>query len=387
MAGTVESTDARRLNRAAVLGALLDEGRTTRTAVARSTGLSTSTLSRTVDGLVAERMVREIGQTARSGRGRRAVEIEVAPEAGCVVGVDLGGSSCRVAVGELAGRYREVRRRATPTSRSGRALASWLVAFVERVHGELAADRPIRAVAVGVPGVVSPVDGSVRGAVNLPQIDGDRFVGGLRAAFGQHVVFDNDANLAVLGELTTGAARGRGDVVMFTVGTGLGCGVVVGGRLLRGRTGLAGEFGFFPMPSGRPVERFTSGGGLLGEARERGLLAADATELFRAGSSRAVRALRERFLSGLALVTTAATLAYDPETVVFGGGMAPAVAPLLDRLRERVAASVPSVPELCLSALGDDAGLLGALRCATDHARFELGAAARAGDGVATGRA
>lgn len=383
----MEATDARRMNRAAVLGALLDAGSTTRTAVARRTGLSTSTLSRTVDDLVAEHMVREIGRTARSGRGRRAVEIEVAPEAGCVVGVDLGGSSCRVAVSDLAGRGREVRRRATPTSRSGTALASWLVAFVERVHTELAADRPVRAVAVGVPGVVSPADGSVRGAVNLPQIDGDRFVGRLRAAFGHQVVFDNDANLAVLGETTTGAVKGRGDVVMFTVGTGLGCGVVVGGRLLRGRTGLAGEFGFFPVTAGRSVERFTSGGGLLGEARERGLPAADATELFADGTSRAVRGLRDRFLSGLALVTTAATLAYDPEAVVFGGGMTPAVAPLLDRLRERVARSVPSVPELCLSALGDDAGLLGALRCATDHARDELGAAARHGDDVAGGRA
>ena len=149
-----------------------------------------------------------------------------------------------------------------------------IVVALDRETGDVSADAPV---GVGAPGMVDR-DGCLRYAPNLPHADGVDWSGLIGARLpGRRVVVENDANLAVLAEHRLGAARGHRHVVMVTLGTGIGGGIVADGRVQVGATGFAGEIGHMvvdptgpPCPCGRRGcwERFASGAGLGVLARE-----------------------------------------------------------------------------------------------------------------------
>ena len=108
-------------------------------------------------------------------------------------------------------------------------------------------------IALGLPGAVGEAGDQVSNAPNLPQIEDPAFLAGLRAALPAPIVIDNDANYALLGEQRFGAASAAPTAAMITLGAGLGSALAIGGRLLRGKHGLVGEFGQLPVgPFGPP---------------------------------------------------------------------------------------------------------------------------------------
>jgi glucokinase len=198
------------------------------------------------------------------------------------------------------------------------------------------------------------------------------------------VRLENDANMAALGEWWRGAGAGKSSLFFVALGTGIGGGAVVDGRLLRGSHGLAGEVGYtclgtdyLGMDFGTSgcLEHLAAAPGVVRRARDalgprlpQAAAARDVFDLALAGDPDAIRVRDETavFL-GIGIANAVALL--DPEIVVLGGGMSQHGEPLLDRIRETVREIVPLQPEIRLSALGEEAQLYGAVFAALETDR------------------
>jgi len=234
----------------------------------------------------------------------------------------------------------------------------------------------IAAVGLGSPGVIDPVDGRLRGGTpHLPHWQERPLAADLRRLFGAPVAVDNDANAAALAEQRVGVARDSRLAVMLTLGTGIGCGIVIDGRPLRGAHGGAGELGHVPLGRrGVPcrcgvvdcVEPEASGSGLARAARERGLGQLDAAGVFaRAVAGDAVaRELVSGFIDRLAAVVGTVVNVLNPDVVVIGGGVSNAGDALFTPLRatlDRYALATHRVGlRLAPPMLGERAGSVGA---------------------------
>jgi glucokinase len=229
-------------------------------------------------------------------------------------------------------------------------------------------------IGLGVPGLVT-LDGVIVSSPNLPGVENYPVGRRLSDRLGRRIAVDNDANCAARAEWRAGAARGHDDVLVVTLGTGIGGGIVSGGRLLRGRHGFAGEIGHLVVVAdGRTCacgrrgcwEQYASGSALgrLAQEIDESL---DAVALRRAaedGDSTA-RASIDAFGRWVAVGVASLVHALDPEVVVIGGG----VAHRAEIVRESVqrwlaellyASHVRPAPEVRLAHHGEEAGALGA---------------------------
>jgi predicted NBD/HSP70 family sugar kinase len=272
-----------------------------------------------------------------------------------VLGVDLGATNLRVALGDERGL---LARAAEPVPPTGAALA----ARVAAIAGELAAGEAIAAVGVGVPGIPEGdgFAGLIAGAAGLSGAPLRRL---LEDALGVPVAIDNDVNLAALAE---SRARGLDDLAFIAVGTGVGMGVISGGRLIRGAHGGAGELGQLPVgdhvvaPFGElgPLEAIAGGAGLAARAGT-----TTARAVFDAGPNQ----LLDDQATVLASAIRAVHALLDPALIVLGGGIG-CRADVADRILAALAAHGTPPPRVEISRLGEDAGLLGALALAAQNA-------------------
>ncbi|MGA1774535.1 MAG: ROK family protein [Nitriliruptoraceae bacterium] len=296
------------------------------------------------------------------------------------VGVDVGGTHLRAAAVGGAG--------PVPRARARTAAGATLVADLAAAAAAVDPDGGL-PLGLGMAGLVTRdgrfVYGPNVGVADLPLADL------VAAATGRAVTVLNDATAAALGEHRLGAGAGHDDVLLLTLGTGVGGGIVAGGRLLLGAHGFAAELGHVIVedggrdaPSGIPGTRAGSGAGAAvaraaagaaarGEPGARALDAVGVVAAAGAGEAWAADLLAEagRWL-GVALASL--TNALDPGVVVVGGGFGTAAAPwLLPAAEAALAARVLGgprrpVPPVRVAALGDDAGLLGAALAALDAA-------------------
>jgi predicted NBD/HSP70 family sugar kinase len=359
-------------NRAAVLAEVLSSSPTTRAAVAAATGLSPATVSRMVDALLGEGLLRETDEVANGRRGRRATLVEVVADRAVVVGVDVGASSTRFIVADLLAEPLGRRTSPTPVDCGPGDLAEWLADEVMAVVGPLS-DR-LAAVAVGLPGAVRAHDRSVSSAPNLPQVEQRAFLDVLEERLGPALDLDNDSNYALLGEQRFGAARSAPTAVMLTVGAGLGVGVALDGRLLRGRNGLVGEFGQLPVgPLGTPLEHLVTGPGIMRRAAELGIEISSPAALFADDADGQLVAMRRHVEQALLIVLTAAVVSYEPDTIVLGGRIGRSLAARLEDLGDALRQTVPSAPPVVPAQLNDLSGALGAVVAALHRLYLGLG--------------
>jgi glucokinase len=288
-----------------------------------------------------------------------------------VFGVDLGGTSLRAAVADERGRVLD--ERAEPV---GGLTAQGFAVRVRQLAATLCPEAPA-AIAVGLPGPVGP-GGVVGHAVNAPFLAGAPIFSLLEEELDLPVVVENDVNLAALGEQRQGRASGVQDVAFIAVGTGVGMGLVVGGRILRGARGGAGELGLLPLGPDRvasdlaqlgPLEVVAAGAGLAARWVAHTGAPASGRDVFAAAEAGdpAALALLEDQAAALAMGVRAVQALLDPELVVFGGGMG-ARHDVLARVQAALAAHGTPPPAVELSALGERAGLIGALEAALDAA-------------------
>lgn len=356
-------------------------GPVSRAQIARTTGLSKPTVSQALASLERADLVREAGRSS-GGKGPAALLYEVNPVAGFVVGLDVGRSMVRAAIADLTGQI-VGQRNERARSRS----ATTLIAQLGGLARGVAADSGVRweqvtFVCVGSPGVLQPGQDHLRLAPNLPGWERLGVVDAVQREIGAPIAFENDVNLATLGEQRRGLGKGVPNFVYLHIGTGVGMGLVLGGELYRGNSGAAGEVGYLPIavrdPHGRAsrrrgaLESAVGGQAIMDQAkryRVRGVT--DAKGVFDAArdgdgaARRVVLAVAER----IALAVAAVAPILDPELVILGGGIGRQGDLLLEPVERELAELSPFRPRIEISALGEDAEIHGAVALALQSAQ------------------
>ncbi|TCH99561.1 ROK family protein [Roseococcus sp. SYP-B2431] len=286
------------------------------------------------------------------------------------IGVDLGGTKIEVAALDAGGAQLLRRRRPTPPDYAGVIAA--IAALVAGAEAELGARG---TVGVGIPGSLSPATGLVRGA-NSTWLNGGRLDADLAAALGREVRISNDANCLALSEAADGAGAGASSVFAVILGTGVGAGIVVKGRLLEGFNRIGGEWGHNPLPwmtaeefpgpacwCGQRgcIETFLCGPALAADADGPGSRNASGLP---ARNDSAARAALARHTDRLARALAHVVNILDPEVIVLGGGlsnMGHLYGELPDILRRHVFSDVVRT-RIVPARHGDSSGVLGAAR-------------------------
>jgi glucokinase len=304
------------------------------------------------------------------------------------IGVDVGGTKVLGGVVDHDGKVLKTARRDTPHE-GGAALTR----TIADVALELAADFDVDAVGLSAAGFVSSDRKTMLATPNIVGWNGVHLESELRALINLPVVLENDANAAAWGEARFGAGRGLEQMLLLTIGTGIGGGIIVNGELLRGAFGIAAEVGHLRvLPEGHLCgcgargcfEQYASGNALLRHAREaiaaspdmaRGLLARGDGTIAGLTGRAITEAARDGDQVALAAFNTTAqwlgagiaslSVILDPECVVIGGGVIDAGEILLEPTRAAVERYMPFAgkhpsPRIIAATMGNEAGLVGA---------------------------
>lgn len=370
----------RALNEQLLLGHIRALGRCSRADLARLSGLSKPTVSLALANVERSGLVRRAGhRTGVPGRSARLYEIR--PEAGFVLGLDIGHQYLRGALADLTG---EIRAKRSDRSRAGSVSGriAELVGLADGLCAEAGLDRAaVTQTVIGSPGVYDPGSNAITLAGRLSGWGRPEVLAGLRSAFGPELVVENDVDAAALAEQAHGHGAGVSSFAFVSIGTGIGMGLVLDGRLHRGFHRVAGEIAFLPISEGgglntedvrkrgaleaagaaSAVVRAARRAGLRGQVSARRVFAAAA-----AGDARAAAVVAgEARLVAKAICAVVTVV--DPELVVLGGGIgqAPGFAAAVSAELRAIA---PVLPELRVSALGTDAVVDGCLAAGADLA-------------------
>lgn len=309
-------------------------------------------------------------------------------KADLAIGVDIGGTKVLGGVVDLQGTILRTFRQDTPRE-GGEALNQ----VIAQVVNELLKTHKTESIGISAAGLVSSDRQTMLGAPNIKDWDGVNIAKALNKISGINSIVENDANSAAWAERVYGAGKGLENVIMITVGTGIGGAAIVNGNPLRGANGTGAEFGHIRVePNGELCgcgvrgcfEQYASGSALMrhakaaigknpesakellarGDGTVNGLIGSHITDAAREGDSIAIGALE---VAGDWLGAGIATLAmlFDPSIVVIGGGVVDAGELLLGPARKAMMREMPfvgkhPVPEIVSAKLGNDAGLVGA---------------------------
>ena len=377
----------RELNERLILDQLRVTGTQSRAQLAQATGLTKPTVATALANLENAGLVLPAG-TTEGHAGPAAFRYRANQRAGFTAAIDIGRSWVRMSVTDLGGvelAYAEVPNRARS--------AAGLVADIARLAPATADSAGISwpdvvTTVVGSPGVFDKEADRVRFAVNLSGWGRRGLLTELRRALGAGLVIENDVNLAAVGEQTFGAARGMRDFVLVSVGTGVGMGIVMGGKLYRGSSGAAGEAAYLPVVPAGPagsagaaertgpgrglLEEAVSATGFLRDARESGLVAVkhpkDVFDAAAAGDRIAGQVV-EREAQRLGLAIAAAVALLDPEAVIVTGGLGRNLEQMRAALERTLRETSPAPVRVLSSELDDLAVVRGATATAVPIAQ------------------
>jgi predicted NBD/HSP70 family sugar kinase len=376
----------RELNGRLLLGHIRDLGQCSRAELARLSGLSKPTVSVALADAERAGLVRVAGP--RTGRpGRSAVLYEVRPEAGFILGLDVGAQYLRGALADLAG---GIRARASARSRASsvKGRLDELIGLADGLSAEAGLTRgDVIQTVIGSPGVYDPRRNAMALTGGLPGWDRPAVLARLREAFGPSLVVENDVDAAALAEHANGHGRDVDSFAFISVGTGIGMGLVIGGQLVRGAHGVAGEIAYMPMTGGSgaddadarrrgALEASASASAVVRAARRAGMRGpVSARRVFTAaaaGDERAAAVVAEEARL-LARVLCAVVTVIDPALIVLGGGIGQAPGFAAEVTRE-LRPLAPVMPEVRVSALGTEAVVDGCLAAGTGLAWKQLSA-------------
>ena len=375
---TITASDMREINRSAILEIIRRESPISRTAIAERLNVSLPTVMRIIDELVEEGFVRPQGSTEWSG-GRRRPLLEFNAGGFVVLGVDMGGMKLYGAISDLGGNILdEVDMGLHGESPEGNydRLCSLIDALLASPK---LAGRRVRGIGVGAPGITKHRDGIVKWSYSLKWRDFP-LKARLVEKYQMPITVDNDVNLAAMGEHWFGAGQDVQDMILITVGTGIGAGIIIDGALYRGGSEASGEIGNF-IP-GREflennyqdygaLEKVASGIGIVERAQEILRPEQDITELAsltmddvfmaaRQGQDWAMSVIDET-VDYLAIAIANLTVSFDPELIVLGGSISPFADMLVEPILQRIRGVIPTLPRLVISSLGLRAGVMGAI--------------------------
>ncbi|HXG82557.1 MAG TPA: ROK family protein [Pyrinomonadaceae bacterium] len=303
-----------------------------------------------------------------------------------VLAADLGGTNLRMAAIDRRGKILFQTKGETPRGENSEEIVR-AIAEAAAVCRENCSDYKVKALLAAVPGTIR--GGVTLKAPNLPALNDFQLAAALETELGIKVALENDANAAATGENWLGASKDFADSICITLGTGVGGGVIVDGKILRGADGAAGEIGHICVePHGALcncgargcVEQYSSATAIVRLAKElktrfpKSILDTDSPftslEVYRAGTEADKLALEVFRQMGFYLGVAVANLinVLNPHAVVIGGGAAAGwnlfVPHLKETLRERVYSETARKTPILPARLGDNAGIIGAARLA-----------------------
>jgi len=336
----------RRVHEDAALDALRASGALSRTELIARTGLSRTTLFAIISELIERSAIVEVEAPVSGprGRGRPATLVMLNPEAGQLIGLDLARHRVHLAIANVSHQIIATGMEDIPEDADALDQAETVVRLIRRVT----ADHGVRLgslEAIGL-GLVGVMDDPVLSAGIAP-VRYAPVIERLEREFGVRVAVDNNARLAALAENTWGAARSVQDMVYVRWSTGVGGGFIVGGRLVRGAHGAAGEIGHVSLdPSGPPchcggrgcLEQLIGGRALLAAASLRGIQLANLDALVAAAQDRVpgVCELISGAAADLGRVMADTVVQLDPERVVVGGEFASLGSLVLEPIRAAI---------------------------------------------------
>lgn len=302
-------------------------------------------------------------------------------------GVDIGGTTCKIGFFETSGKLLDKWEIKTNTANNGESILSDVAQAVDnKLAQEGISKEEVQGIGIGVPGPVKS-NGVVNRCVNL----GWGVVNveeGLESLTGLKVKAGNDANVAALGEMWQGGARGSRDVVMVTLGTGVGGGIIVDGKVVAGFNGAGGEIGHITVNNDEIeacncgqygcLEQYTSATGIVRVAKRKldktsdetslrgieNLTAKDVFDAAKAGDKVALGLVDEVCqILGAALSNIACVV--NPEIIVIGGGVSKAGDILIETIQKHFVESSFHAcrdTKFALASLGNDAGMYGCVQ-------------------------
>ena len=307
------------------------------------------------------------------------------------IGIDIGGTAVKVGLVTEDGSLLATVTESVNFDHYRTPIIQTVLKTVDRfLSAENLSVSGLSGFGVSATGQIDSREGVVAGtAGHIPNWLGTPIARIFREKYGLPVAVVNDADCALMGEHWLGAARGYRDVVMITVGTGVGGGILCGGRLLTGARGIAGELGHFSIRADGEActcgsrgcyERYASASALVRKVREQARelfpeLSADETEKINGkrifdkvnAGDPLLTAVVNGWIGDIACGLTGLIHIFNPELVLIGGGVSRQEDAFIRPLRERVLASVmPGFREglkIQAAALGNEAGILGAAAC------------------------
>jgi glucokinase len=295
--------------------------------------------------------------------------------AGYSIGVDLGGTNLRAAAVTEEGRMLDKIAGVTHLAAGRDAVIVDIVGAIRTLRGRIA-DQSLTGVGIGVPGFILVEKGYIVGSNNLPDFDGFPVRDEIERHLGTTVILENDANAAAMGEKWIGAGRDVDDLVLITLGTGIGGGIIAGGRILHGQLGMAGEFGHITVvPNGNPcgcgntgcLEKHASATAIAAMGRllnlGQNLTAEMVFRMAEEGNARA-KAIFENVGAALGIALATVINIFNFPLYLLSGGPLPAwdlFAPaMLAEVRRRSFTYRNSTTRIERAILGNEAGLYGA---------------------------
>jgi glucokinase-like ROK family protein len=370
----------REFNESLVLNLIRQAGHISRADIAKRLHLSRSTVSSIINDLIAKNLVREVGAGHSQG-GRRPILLEFNGQAGYVVGVDVGATHILVLLTDL--QAQSVVRLEEPfdVEEGPEVGLERIIGLIEQAVEKAAVGMDcVVGVGIGIPGPLNYATGKTIFPPIMPGWHDIPLRDRLHKRLGKPIHLDNDANLGAIAEYWWGAGRGARNVAFVKVGTGVGCGLILEGKIYRGEIGSAGEIGHAVIDEDGPPCRCGSAGCLEAMASAPAIVQAfrqettdtnkgqvtilDLIQAARDGDNTAQRILAQ---AGRRIGTALTSLVnlFNPGIIVIGGGVARAGPFFLDPLRETVrrcalpvAASSAHIVE---SKLGPEAIAIGAV--------------------------
>ncbi len=343
-------------------------------------GLSRPTVDLIVDGFIEKGVIKSTGLSF--GRpGRKATLFELDANAGFGIGFDLGGSKLAGAIANIAGEI--LAEELEPTAKpAGPKTVAQMVEIAKRLceKTNIDIDR-VSQVTVGTPGIMNEL-GELSLGENVDQLEGVHLQKVLSRMLEAEVVVENDVNVAALGEFFHGTAIGVNNFALLQVGTGIGCGIFVDGKLIKGHRGGAGETAFLPL-FGDPNDPNAISNGLLESvAGSKGIVKEFAKQT---GEDVTVKDICQRAKSGeivaLNLVDSVAKYwgyacaslfaIVDPEIIILSGGIG--CNPMfLDKVRTVTNSLLPYHVTIKQSQLENRAGVIGAASFSAERVRDKM---------------
>ena len=379
-------------NRQRVVGVLRERGRLSQAEIARVTGLSRTTVHSLVAELKGWAMVQEVDAVQPDARGGRpAIQLVLRDASQAVLGIDFGHSHVQVAIADMARNVRAERRCDLDVNHHAIEALDTSARLAAETLAESGFERSsLVGAGIGIPGPVDREHGTAGSATILPGWVGLRIASEMQRRLGIPVEIENDANLGALAELTWGAGRDCSNFAYVKAATGIGAGLVIDGRLLRGASGTAGEIGHTTLDeegalcycgnrgcletvaSGPSIIRLVANGsdGAHGSA----LTLEHVIELVVDGDVRARRAVSD---AGREIGVAVAGLCnlINPERVIVGGMLSRAgevlLQPLRESLRRHAVQAAAEKVEVVQAVFVERAELLGSLALALRGARAQ----------------